>query len=197
MHCISLILQALRDGWISNNQRDLYVDTVRRIFMNFFITYLDQVHGYLVIRDEERDTVPYHTTRMANFDAARYLCQWSRLARSTGGSAGPSKPVPARRISRFVSFDKSHRKEQGLFVYQDPDSGLALQLPLIGSSQLGKGTSDYLAFPHSPGIFDWPVDKYLPIMQPELTFGDKVILPSFTEKLHNEYGTTKCIELQV
>ena len=94
--------------------------------------------------------------------------QWSRLARSTGGSAGPSKPVPARRISRFVSFDKSHRKEQGLFVYQDPDSGLALQLPLIGSSQLGKGTSDYLAFPHSPGIFDWPVAKYLPIMQPEL-----------------------------
>jgi hypothetical protein len=153
MHSISLTLQALRDGWVPNDQRDLYVDTVRRLFMNFFITYLDQEHGYLVIRDEERNTVPYHTTRMANFDAARYLCQWSRLARSAGGSAGPSKPVPARRVARFVSFDKSHRKEQGLFVYQDPDSGLALQLPLIGSSLLGKGTSDYLAFPHSPGIF--------------------------------------------
>ena len=182
MHCISLTLQALRDGWVPNDQRDLYVDTVRRLFMNFFITYLDQEHGYLVIRDKERNTVPYHTTRMANFDAARYLCQWSRLARSAGGSAGPSKPVPARRVARFVSFDKSHRKEQGLFVYQDPDSGLALQLPLIGSSLFGKGTSDYLAFPHSPGIFDWPVAKYLPIMQPELTFGDKVILPSFYGK---------------
>ena len=43
------------------------------MFMNFFVTYLDQEHGYLVIRDEERSTVPYHTTRMANFDAARYL----------------------------------------------------------------------------------------------------------------------------
>ncbi|MEC8333555.1 MAG: hypothetical protein VXZ83_05450 [Verrucomicrobiota bacterium] len=150
--------------------------------MNFFITYLDQDHGFLVIRDEERNTVPYHTTRMANFDAARYLCQWSRLAHFIGGSAGPSKYVPVRKVARFISFDKSHRKEQGLFVYQDPDSGLALQLPLIGSSYLGKGTSDYLAFPHSPGIFDWPVDKYLPIMQPELTFGDKVILPSFYGK---------------
>jgi len=182
MHCISLTLQALRDGWIPANQRDLYVDAVRRLFMNFFVTYLDQEHGYLVIRDEERNTVPYHTTRMANFDAARYLCQWSRLARSAGGSAGPSAPVPARKVARYVSFDKSHRKEQGLFVYQDPDSGLAIQLPLIGSSKLGKGTSDYLAFPHSPGIFDWPVDRYLPIMQPELTFGDKVIVPSFYGK---------------
>jgi hypothetical protein len=182
MHCISLILQALRDGWIANNQRDLYVDTVRRLFMNFFVTYLDQEHGYLVIRDGERTTVPYHTTRMANFDAARYLCQWSRLARSAGGSAAPSNPVPPRKVARFVSFDKTHKKEQGLFVYQDPDSGLAFQLPLVASSKLAKGTSGYLAFPHSPGIFDWPVQKYIPIMQPELTFGDKVIVPSFYGK---------------
>ena len=182
MHCISLVLQALRDGWVPSDQRDLYTDTVRRLFMNFFVTYLDQEHGYLVIRDEERNTVPYHTTRMANFDAARYLCQWSRLARSIGGNAAPSAPVAPRKIARYVSFDKSHRKEQGLFVYQDPDSGLAIQLPLVGSNKLGKGTSDYLAFPHSPGVFDWPVDQYLPIMQPELTFGDKVIVPSFYGK---------------
>lgn len=182
MHCISLVLQALRDGWVAENQRDLYVDAVRRLFMNFFVTYLDQEHGYLVIRDQERNTVPYHTTRMANFDAARYLCQWSRLARATGGSAGPKSPVPVRKVARYVSFDKTHKKEQGLFVYQDPNSGLAFQLPLIASSKLGKGTCDYLAFPHSPGIFDWPVDQYLPIMLPELTFGDKVILPSFYGK---------------
>ena len=182
MHCISLVLQALRDGWVSDNQRDLYIDTVRRLFMNFFITYLDQEHGYLVIRDAERNTVPYHTTRMANFDAARYLCQWSRLARAAGGNASPSKPVAPRKVARYVSFDKSHRKEQGLFVYQDPSTGLAIQLPIVGSSKSGKNTSDYLAFPHSPGVFDWPVDKYLPIMQPELTFGDKVIIPSFYGK---------------
>jgi len=182
MHCISLVLQALRDGWIADNERDLYVDAIRRLFMNFFVTYLDQEHGYLVIRDAERDTVPYHTTRMANFDAARYLCQWARLARSAGGSAAPAKPVPARKVARFISFDKTQKKEQGLFVYQDANTGLAFQLPLIASSALGKGTTGYLAFPHSPGIFDWPVDKYLPIMQPELTFGDKVIVPSFYGK---------------
>lgn len=182
MHCISLALQALRDGWVSDAQRDLYNDTVRRLFMHFFATFLDQEHGYLVIRDNERNTVPQHTTRMANFDAARYLCQWSRLARSIGGSAAPAKPVPPRKVSRFVNFDKSHRKEQGLFVYQDPESGLALQLPLIASSPSGKGTSDYLAFPHSPGIFDWPVDKYLPVMLPELTFGERKIIPSFYGK---------------
>ncbi|MFP4202902.1 MAG: hypothetical protein ACLFS4_01050 [Opitutales bacterium] len=182
MHCISLILQALRDGWVSDNQRDLYVDTVRRLFMNFFATYLDQEHGFLVIRDEERSTVPYHTTRMANFDAARYLCQWSRLARSTSGSSAPATTVPDRKVARFVSFDKSHRKEQGLFVYQDPGTGLAVQLPLIASSPAGKNTSDYLAFPHAPGIFDWPVDRYLPVMLPELTFGEHVVIPSFYGK---------------
>lgn len=182
MHCISLTLQALRDGWVAPAQRDLYTDAVRRLFMNFFVTYLDQEHGYLVIRDNERNTVPYHTTRMANFDAARYLCQWARLARATGGNAAPAAPVAPRKVARYVSFDKSSKKEQGLFVYQDPSSGLAIQLPLIASSQAGKGTSDYLAFPHSPGVFDWPVDKYVPIMMPELTFGDHVIVPSFYGK---------------
>jgi len=43
-------------------------------------------------------------------------------------------------------------------------------------------TSDSLAFPHSPGVFDWPVGHYLPILLPELTFGDKVVLPSFYGK---------------
>ena len=182
MHCISLILQALRDNWIEASQRDLYLDTVRRLFLNFFVTYLDQEHGYLVIRDEERNTALYHTTRMANFDAARYLCQWSRLARAIGGTSSPSTTVPARKVGRFVNFDKSHRKEQGLFLYQDPDSGLAFQLPLTGSSPQSRHTSDYLAFPHAPGIFDWPVDKYLPVMLPELVFGDKVVVPAFYGK---------------
>ena len=70
---------------------------------------------------------------------------------------------------RFVAFDKSHRKEHGLFMYRDENLGVQYQLPLIGDS---KGTtSDNLAFPHCPGIFDWTVNKYLPVMIPELTFG--------------------------
>lgn len=180
MHCISMILQAMRDGWIPTKDRDLYKDTLRRLFMYFFVTYLDQEHGYLVIRDEERSTVPNHTTRMANFDAARYLCQWARLAREIGGEAAPANPVQPRKVGRFISFDKSNKKEQGLFIYQDPSSGLALQLPLVASN--GQQTSDYLAFPHAPGIFDWPVNYYAPVMLPELTFGEHVIVPAFYGK---------------
>lgn len=78
MHCISLILQGLRDGWIADDQKVKYYDILRRLFMFFYETYLDQEHGFLDLRDEERTAYSHHTTRMANFDAARYLCQWSR-----------------------------------------------------------------------------------------------------------------------
>jgi len=179
MHCISIILQAMRDGWINEQQRPQYQDILRRLFQFFFVTFLDQEHGYLVIRDHERTTGPNHTTRMANFDAARYLCQWARLARSIGGSMD-AKPTMAKRAGRFIVFDKNHRKEQGLFNYQDPESGLHVQIPLI--SQGKERTSDSLAFPHSPGIFDWTAQKYLPILLPELTFGEHVVIPSFYGK---------------
>ena len=118
---------------------------------------------------------------MANFDAARYLCQWSRLARAAGGNASPSKPVAPRKVARYVSFDKSHRKEQGLFVYQDPSTGLAISSRSSVRASPERTLRDP-RLPASPGVFDWPVDKYLPIMQPELTFGDKVIIPSFYGK---------------
>lgn len=179
MHCISLILQSMRDKWISDEDRPKYADILRRLFQFFFVTYLDQEHGYLVIRDAERSTGLQHTTRMANFDAARYLCQWARLSRSIGGSL-EAKPAPLKRSGRFILFDKTHRKEQGLFNYIDPESGVHVQIPLV--SQGTKKESDSLAFPHSPGIFDWPANLYLPILQPELTFGEHVIVPSFYGK---------------
>ncbi len=179
MHCISMILQAMRDEWIGEDKKAIYMDTLRRLFQFFFVTYLDQEHGYLVIRDEERTTIPRHTTRMANLDAARYLCQWSRLARSVGGSMAVP-PIPSKTIGRFVMFDKSHKKEQGMFIYQDGESGLNLQIPLISSGS--NRTSDSLAFPHCPGVFDWPANKYMPVLLPELTFGEHVIIPSFYGK---------------
>lgn len=179
MHCISLILQSMRDGWITEEQKPQYFDILRRLFHFFFATYLDQEHGYLVIRDGERDMGENHPTRMANFDAARYLCQWARLAKSIGGQMTP-KFSGQKMTGRWITFDQSHRKEQGLFIYQDSDSGLHVSIPLMSGG--GRKTSDYLAFPHSPGVFDWPVGQYLPILQPELTFGDKVVLPSFYGK---------------
>lgn len=177
MHCISILLQGMRDGWIREEETPLYQDILRRLFQFFFMTYLDQEHGFLVIRDDERTTGEYHTTRLANFDAARYLCQWARLAKSI--SAHPdAKPPASRTTGRYVMFDQGGRKEQGLFLYQDAASGLQIQLPLTGNGT-GKASSDSLAFPHCPGVFDWPAGQYLPIMVPELTFGDKVTVPSF------------------
>lgn len=179
MHCISLILQALRDGWISQDKEPQYIEMLRRLFQFFFMTYLDQEQGFLVIRDSERDTRKEHTTRMANFDGARYLCQWSRLAQSIGKQMEPMAGTK-RTGGRWVIFDKSSKKEQGLFVYNDTDSGLHLQIPLVGSGK--EGSVDSLPFPHCPGVFDWPVNQYLPILVPELTFGDKVIVPAFYGK---------------
>ncbi len=178
MHCISLLMQSFRDGWIAPDQHAKYFDVLRRLFVYFFTTYLDQEHGYLVIRDAERNSIERHTTRMANFDGARYLSQWSRLARSIKPSSA-TKPVTIQPGGRFVIFDKSNRKEQGLYVYKDPDSGLHVQLPLAGAAAFN---SDALAFPHCPGIFDWPVDVYLPIMLPELTFDKQAFIPAFYGK---------------
>ncbi|HWZ93920.1 MAG TPA: hypothetical protein VNW30_01895 [Opitutaceae bacterium] len=181
MHCISLILQGLRDGWIVDEQKLKYFDLLRRLFLFFYQTYLDQEHGFLDLRDTERTAYATHTTRMANFDAARYLCQWSRLAKTVQmppGSARSTEPV--RTVGRFVIFDKSNRKEQGLFLYRDAESGLHFQLPLISSGSML--TADSLAFPHCPGVFDWPNNVYLPVMLPELTFGEHVTLPAFYGK---------------
>jgi hypothetical protein len=179
MHAISLLLQSLRDQWITDDQKPRYFDILRRLFYFFYATYLDQEHGFLVIRDDERTTVPRHTTRQANFDGARYLCQWSRLAKVINAPENP-RAEPVRTSGRFVIFDKSNRKEQGLFLYRDADSGLHIALPLVSSA--GRPTADNLAFPHSPGVFDWPNDVYLPILQPELTIGDNVFVPSFYGK---------------
>jgi len=179
MHCISLLLQAMRDQWIPDEQKPKYFDILRRLFYFFYQTYLDQEHGFLVIRDTERTTVTRHTTRMANFDGARYLCQWSRLAKVINAPDN-TRAEPLRTSGRFVIFDKSNRKEQGLFLYRDADSGLHIELPLVSSG--GRPTADSLAFPHSPGIFDWPNNVYLPIMIPELTIGDHTFIPSFYGK---------------
>jgi len=180
MYCISMILQSICDQWVPKDKKNLYLDLVRRLFFFFFTTYLDQEHGILVIRDQERNATLSHTTRMANFDAARHLCQWSHLAKAIDLDLSQVPPVPPKTGGRYVFFDKSARKEQGLFIYKNADSGLQILIPLVSSAK--EALSDSLAFPHSPGIFDWPVNKYMPIMLPELTFGSHRIIPSFYGK---------------
>ena len=152
------------------------MDILRRLFQFFFMTYLDQEHGYLVIRDGERSADASCTTRMANFDAARYLCQWARLAKTVGRRLEPKSSVPSS-YGKYVMLDNSPRKEQGLFIYMNADTGLHVHLPL--SAPGARDTSSSLAFPHMPGVFDWPAGKYFPVLVPELTFGDKVTTPSY------------------
>ncbi len=181
MHLISIILQSMRDGWIPADKMPLYKDVLRRLFLYFFVTYLDQEQGFLVIRDGERDTDDVHTTRIANFDAARYLCQWSRLAKTVGGSLGDAVPAPATRATcRTISFDKCGRKEQALIVYQNPKTRLHVQIPIVSGG--AKGGSDSLAFPHMPGIFDVPVGQYVPAFIPEFVIGEETFTPSFYAK---------------
>ncbi len=181
MHCISLILQGIRDGWVADEQKSKYFDLLRRLFQFFFVNYLDQESGCLVIRDTERTTIDNHTTRMANFDAARYLSQWARLARSiTTPATATAKAITPKPSGRFIVFDKSNRKEQGLYLYRDPDSGFHAQLPLVSAG--GESTCDSLPFPHCPGIFDWPANRYLPVMIPELTIDDRQFVPAYYGK---------------
>lgn len=179
MHCISMILQAMRDNWISDDKMPEYMDILRRLFQFFFMTYLDQEHGYLVIRDAERSAEATCTTRMANFDAARYLCQWARLAKTVGKPLQPKSSTPST-YGKYIMLDNPPRKEQGLFIYLNADTGLHIHLPV--SAPGARNISSSLAFPHMPGIFDWPADRYLPVLIPELTFGDKVTTPSYYGK---------------
>ena len=180
MHCITLLLQALRDRWIAVDKEPLARDLIRRLYANFFTTFFDAEHGVIVVRDAERDTIPGHTTRMANFDAARYLSQWSRLAKTIGGDLQVIRPANRLPVCRFFSYDKSPRKEQGLLSYQDPASGLHVILPLLSAGS--HRFSDSLAFPHMPGVFDWPSNVQTTPFLPEFTIAGKVYTPSFYGK---------------
>ena len=57
------------------------ISTYSGAYSIFYVNYLDQEHGYLVVRDAERTAYSNHTTRLANFDGARYLSQWARLSK--------------------------------------------------------------------------------------------------------------------
>ena len=140
MHCISMILQAMRDGWISEDKMPEYTDVLRRLFQFFFMTFLDQENGYLVIRDAQRSAENSCTTRMANFDAARYLCQWARLAKTIGRKMG-SDAIAEKNINKYVSFDNSNRKEQGVFIYKNVESAMHTCLPLVAPNEANSSSS--------------------------------------------------------
>ena len=180
LHPVSVLLQALRDRWVPADKEPQARDLVRRLFTHFYGAFVDLEHGVLVIRDEERDTIPGHTTRMANFDASRYLCQWSRLARTIGGPLTVLAPSAGQPSCRYFPFDRRPGKEQGLCVYSDPASGLHVHLPLVSGG--GRALSDSLAFPHMPGVMDWPVQAARPCFIPHFRIAGREVTPSFAGK---------------
>ena len=72
------------------------------------------------------------------------------------------------------------RKEQGLLSYQDPGSGLHVILPLVSAGS--HRYSDSLAFPHMPGVFDWPSNQRTTPFIPEFTIAGRTYTPSFYGK---------------
>jgi len=175
---ISLVLQAFRDNWIAPEKQALYAELFRKLFANFFSTYIDQETGLVIARDAERDSIVGESTRMANFDAARALCQWARLCRTVKLPTTPATPLPDV-TGRWTFFDRSSRKEQGVFTYVDRPRNIYIQLPLMTGEF---NHTDSLAFPHMPGVFDWASAKYIPALLPELTFEEGAFTPSFYGK---------------
>lgn len=179
---INLALYTIANAWVSHDKLGIYHGLLRKLFRFFFTTYVDLEHGYVVVRDTQRNAPTELSTRGANFYAASMLLHWAHLTKDfelppfVGHRSEPS-------VARFVTFDRTSTKEQGLFIYRDSQTGLQVQLPLVAPNRSENAGCDYLAFPHCPGIFDWPVQMDMPVMQPLLIFeGGLKILPSFYGK---------------
>ena len=177
LYPITLLVQCFRDGWISTDKIPLYGDLLCRLFQYLFGTFVDTERACLVVNDGERRTASSQTTRSVTFDTIAFLCRWARWTDKLKETLVSSEESPKTK-GRWVPFEKTYNKEQGLFLYRDAASALTVQLPLIGND----GKADVLAFPHCPGIFDTPVDMYLPVLLPELTINGTQTLPSFYGK---------------
>ncbi|MDR0727440.1 MAG: hypothetical protein LBF26_00905 [Puniceicoccales bacterium] len=180
IYTISFIVRAFDDGWIDDDKRDLYAGVLRKLVQHLFMHYLDQGSASLCIRDGERDAKAEEMTAVINFDAIRQFLFWSQLAKGSKISLDAVATGALSTSAKYIPFDHGAKTEHGLFIYRDALLGLSLQLPLIGGN--GDETSNCGTFPHCPGIFDAPVNKRLSVLVPELTFGDRVTVPSFYGK---------------
>ena len=177
LYPMSLLVQCFYDHWIPSDKVTLYGELLCRLFQYFFGTFVDTEHACLVVNDSNRRTVASQTTRSVTFDTVTFLCRCARWAQKLKETLVVSRET-LKTKGRWILFEKTYNKEQGLFLYRDAVSGLTVQLPLIGND----GKADALAFPHCPGIFDCPADTYLPALLPELTIDGTQTLPSFYGK---------------
>ncbi|MDR2576707.1 MAG: hypothetical protein LBC42_01505, partial [Puniceicoccales bacterium] len=174
------IIAALSDAWIEPAQQPIYIDLLNRHFRNFFFQYVDQEDGSLRLSDNERGLPENASMARVNFAVAHQLSLWCHYA---GTLKEPFQCQKAQQLpsgSRFFSFSSGGKREQGLLVHRDEESGLAMQLPLVD----GNSTEScaFLAYPHCSGIFEAPVQGYWPILVPELQIDGKLFTPSFYGK---------------
>lgn len=191
VYLINIILESFSHRWIKKEEEYKYYKILKNLFQYFFLNYIDKNNGIVLVNNLERETDLEYTSRMINFDIARYLAYWSKVLKHFDlESISVPKDIKIKNnsnIAKLIFFEKAYKKEQWLFIYKDIHSKLCFNIPLISSSRLN--ICDSLAFPHSLEIFDYPVNKYLPIMIPELTIEKNIFIPSFFAQ------NTKCGKL--
>ncbi|MDR1456815.1 MAG: hypothetical protein LBI34_02040 [Puniceicoccales bacterium] len=180
IYTISFIVRAFDDDWIDADKQTIYADILRKLVQHLLMHYLDQGSASVCIRDGERDAETEEATVVVNFEAIRQFFFWSQLAKRSKISLGVAGTESHNTFAKYIPFDHGMKAEHGLLIYRDALLGLPLQLPLIGGNTNGNPSCD--AFPHCPGVFDAPINKRLPVLVPELTFGDLVTVPSFYGK---------------
>ncbi|MDR3117712.1 MAG: hypothetical protein LBT98_04085 [Puniceicoccales bacterium] len=166
--CCSLIACSMADGWIGEAERESYADLLGRLFRHFFLHHLNREEGCIV-------GVHSNGEYFAVVRQLLLCSQFGRLVRdkfTAPGTTAPSVPCGGR----FLSFDSSTRKEQGLWVYRGSPDGPVLQLPLVGGD--GVGSCAHLAFPHCCGLVDGPAEGRRPVFVPELTWEGTATTPS-------------------
>ncbi len=180
MHCISLILQGLRDGWIADEQKLKYFDLLRRLFLFFYQTYLDQEHGFLDLRDTER-------TAYATHDDAPWPTSTPPAIFASGhASPRPCRCPPARPCSTGTC---AHLRSLRHLRQEQPKGTGPLHLPRRGKrTALSSSRSSAAAACSRPDSLSFPAlsrvslrlasstTSICPSCSPELTFGEHVTL---------------------
>ena len=181
MHCVSLILQGLRDGWIPDDQRQkllrhpapalpVLLPDLPRPGAGLPRPARRRAHGLRDAHDPDgefrRRPLPLPVVAASS---RRSRCPPARPGRSRPRTSGPLRHLR-----------QGNRKEQGLFLYRDAESGLHLTVPLISCG--GHLSSDALAFPTPPGSSTGRTMSTCRSCSPSSLSASNVTLPAFYGK---------------
>ena len=182
MHCVSLILQGLRDGWIPDDQTPA-VFRHPAPALPLLLPDLPRP-GARVPRPARRGAHRLREAHDAHGELRRRALPLPVVAPREDGPDARRRPLggaaPHERAFRHLR-QVATARSRACSSTATPKSGLHLHAP---AHQLRQATSRATPCPSpiAPGVFDWPNNVYLPVMLPELTFGENVTLPAFYGK---------------